>query len=86
MAVEEISTGFSLHPTNVVVFSPGYSGFHILPLGCLELEAFSSFSKVRFCASPHPPFPSLYLFIPLKLTFLPPHPTPLALIVLADWV
>ena len=46
-------TVFSLHPTNVVVF-PGYSGFPIHRLGCLELETFSV-SKVGPPPPPPPP-------------------------------
>lgn len=44
---QSLSLGFSLHPTKKLIKKiPRYSSFPIHPLQCLELDAFSSFSKV----------------------------------------
>ena len=65
------SVGFCLRLTNGF-FPPGYSGFPVHPLGCLELETF----LFQGWTPPHPP---INLYSKAQLSLSPPPPSPFSL-------
>ena len=51
-------------------------GFSVHPLGCLKLEAFSSFSRVKFSSTPHPHFLKYFLIHRFIFQISAPPPPP----------